>query len=96
MHKVNVDNLSVQNCLFPLHDELHFKAMESLKHRICKQYCRSKMAVDIARILKVSTSPASIKYKFSIQVPKGIKYAIDLDKKNGTSYGKKPLRQSLT
>jgi hypothetical protein len=46
------------------------------------QYCRSNMAVDIARILKVSTSPAGIKYKFSIQVPKEIKNTIDLDKKN--------------
>jgi hypothetical protein len=47
------------------------------------QYFRSNTAVDIARILKVSTSPAGIKYKFGIQVPKGIKNAINLDKKNG-------------
>jgi hypothetical protein len=50
------------------------------------QYCRSNTAVDIARILKVSTSPAGIKYKFGIQVPKGpkgIKNANDIDKKNG-------------
>jgi hypothetical protein len=44
-------------------------------------YCRSNTAVDIARILEVLTSPAGIKYKFGIQVPKGIKNAIDLDKK---------------
>jgi hypothetical protein len=47
------------------------------------QYCRSNTAVDIASILKVSTSPAGIKYKFGIQVPKGIKNVIDLDIKNG-------------
>jgi hypothetical protein len=47
------------------------------------QYCRSNTAADITRILKLSTSPAGIKYKFGIQVPKGIKNAIDLDKKNG-------------
>jgi hypothetical protein len=46
------------------------------------QFCRSNTAVDIARILKASASPACIKYKFGIQVPKGIKNAIDLDKKN--------------
>jgi hypothetical protein len=46
------------------------------------QYCRSNTAVDIARILKVSTSPAGIKYKFVIQVPKGMKDVIDLDKNN--------------
>jgi hypothetical protein len=40
------------------------------------QYCRSNMAVDIARILMVSTSPAGIKYKFGIQLLKEIKNAI--------------------
>jgi hypothetical protein len=45
------------------------------------QYCRSNTAVDIVRILKVSTSPAGIKYKFGIQFSKGIKNEIDLDKK---------------
>jgi hypothetical protein len=33
-------------------------------------------AVDSARLLNVSTSPAGIKYKFGIQVSKGIKNAI--------------------
>jgi hypothetical protein len=47
-------------------------------------HCRSNTAVDLARILKISTSPEVIKYKFGIQVPKGIKNAIDLDKKNGS------------
>jgi hypothetical protein len=47
------------------------------------QYCRLNMAVHIARTLKVSTSPAGIKYKFGIQVPKGINNAIHLDKNNG-------------
>jgi hypothetical protein len=46
------------------------------------QYCRSNTAVDIARILKVLIIPTGIKYKFDIQVPKGIKSAIDLDKNN--------------
>jgi hypothetical protein len=59
------------------------------------QYCRSNMAVDIARILKVSTSPASIKYKFGIQVPKGIKNAIDLDKKNGNQLWQEAIKTEL-
>jgi hypothetical protein len=60
------------------------------------QYCRSNTAVDIARILKVSTSPAGIKYKFGILYSRGIKKAIYLDKRMETSYGKKLLRQSLS
>jgi hypothetical protein len=47
------------------------------------QYCRPNTAEDIASILKVSTSPAGIKYKFGIQVSKAIKSAIDLGAKNG-------------
>jgi hypothetical protein len=59
------------------------------------QYCRSNTAVDIARILKVSTSPAGIKYKFGIQVPKEIKNAIDLDKKNENQLWQEAIRTQL-
>jgi hypothetical protein len=59
------------------------------------QYCRSNMAVDIARIHNVSTSPAGIKYKFGIQVSKGIKSAIDLDKKNGNQLLQEAIKTEL-
>jgi hypothetical protein len=59
------------------------------------QYCRSNTAVDIKRILKVSTNPAGIKYKFGIQVPKGIKNAIDLDKNNGNQLWQEAIRTEL-
>jgi hypothetical protein len=52
-------------------------------------------AVDIARILKVSTSSAGIKYKFGIQVQKGIKNAIDLDKKNGNQLWQEAFKTEL-
>jgi hypothetical protein len=50
------------------------------------QYYSSNTAVDIARILEVSTSPAGIKYKFGIQVPKGMKNAIDLENNYGNQF----------
>jgi hypothetical protein len=53
------------------------------------------MAVDIARILMVSTSPAGIKYKFGIQVLKGIKNVIDLDKKNGNQLWQEAIKTEL-
>ena len=49
------------------------------------EYCKSKSSVDIAGTQKGSASPTSIKNIFGIQVPKGIKNAIELDKKNGNS-----------
>jgi hypothetical protein len=59
------------------------------------QYCRSNTSVDIARILKVSTSPAGIKYKFGIQVPRGIKNKIDLDQKNGNQLWQEVIKTEL-
>jgi hypothetical protein len=58
-------------------------------------YCRSNTAVDIVRILKVSTSTAGIKYKFVIQAPKGIKNEIDIDKKNGNQLWQEAIRTEL-
>jgi hypothetical protein len=52
------------------------------------------MAVHIARIFKAS-SPAGIKYKFGIQVPKVIKNAIDLDKKNGNQLWQETIKRQL-
>jgi hypothetical protein len=37
MHSMNVNNLSVQNLFFPLHDVLLFKDMGSIKHKICNK-----------------------------------------------------------
>jgi hypothetical protein len=59
-------------------------------------YCRSNKAVDIARTLKVSTRPTSISYKFGIQVPKGIKNAIDLNKNNGKQFWQEAIKTELT
>jgi hypothetical protein len=58
------------------------------------RYCRSNTAVDIARLLKVSTSPAGIKYKFGNHVPKGIKNAIHLDEKNGNQLSQPVMARS--
>jgi hypothetical protein len=59
------------------------------------QFHRSNTAVDIARILKVSTSPAGIKYKFVIQVHKGIENAIDLDIKNRNQLWQEAIKTQL-
>jgi hypothetical protein len=56
------------------------------------QYCKSKPEVKIAKIQKVSTSPTCVKYKFGIQVPKGIKNAIDLNKNNGNNLWQDAIR----
>jgi hypothetical protein len=59
------------------------------------QYCRPNTVVDIARTLKVSTSPAGIKYKCGIQVPKGINNYIDLKKKNGNQLWQEAIKTEL-
>jgi hypothetical protein len=59
------------------------------------QYCRSNMAVDIVMILKVSTSPVGIKYKFGIKALKGIKNAFNLDKINGNQLWQEDIKTEL-
>jgi hypothetical protein len=52
------------------------------------------MEIHIARILKVSTSPAGIN-KFGNQVPRGIKNSIDLDKKNENQLWEEVIKTDL-
>jgi hypothetical protein len=66
-----------------------FARKHNLLHKMPYQhlvnYRKVEIPVDTARIHKVSTLLSNIKYKFGIQVPKGIKNAINLDKKNGNN-----------
>ena len=59
------------------------------------QYCKTKTPMEITRVYKASSSPTGIKYKFGIQVPKGIKNAINLDKKNGNNLWGKAIKTEL-
>jgi hypothetical protein len=59
------------------------------------QYCRSNTAVDIAKIHKVSASPAGIKYKFAIQVLERIKNSIELHKKNVNQLWQEVIKKEL-
>jgi hypothetical protein len=92
---VNYFALSLNN---PIHI-ISFARNNNLLDKIpfCQltQYCRSNTAVDMAMILKVSTSPAGIKYKFGIQVPKEIKNEIDLDNKNGNQLCQEAIKTEL-
>jgi hypothetical protein len=51
--------------------------------------------MEITRVHKASTSPTGIKYKFGIQVPKGIKNAINLDKRNGNNLWEEVIKTEL-
>jgi hypothetical protein len=48
-------------------------------------YCKARTPVDTVRIHKSSMSSTSIKYKFGAQLPRGIKNAVHLDRKNGNN-----------
>jgi hypothetical protein len=59
------------------------------------QYCKTKTPMENTRVHKASTCPTGIKYKFGIQVLKGIKNAINLDKKNGNNLWEKAIKTKL-
>jgi hypothetical protein len=51
--------------------------------------------VDTSKIYKVSSRPAVIKYKFGIQVTKGIKNENELDKKNRNQLWKEGIKTEI-
>jgi hypothetical protein len=58
-------------------------------------YCKARSPVDTVIIHKASASPTSVKYKFGIKVPKGIKNAIHLDRKNGNNLWQEASKTEL-
>jgi hypothetical protein len=93
--RVNYFALSLSNTKPIISFARNNKLLDKMPFCHLTQYCRSNTAVDIARILKISASPAGIKYKFGIQVPKGIKNAIDLNKKNGNQLWQEAIKTEL-
>jgi hypothetical protein len=55
-------------------------------------YCKSKLSMNVSKASNVSTSPTTVRYKFGIQPPRGIRNAITLDKRNKIIYGMKQLK----
>jgi hypothetical protein len=55
----------------------------------------SKTELEKARVYKSTASLTSVRYKFGIQVPKGIKNAIDFDKKNGNILWEEAIKTKL-
>ena len=58
-------------------------------------YCKPKLSTIIAKIQKVSAIPTGMKYKFGIQVPKGIKSELNLDKKTGNNLWEEAIKAEL-
>ena len=69
--------------------------LHKLQFRHLVKYCKSKREVKISRVQKVLKGPTCVKYKFGIQVPKGIKNAIDLDRKNGNYLWEETIKTEL-
>jgi hypothetical protein len=67
----------------------------AIKHNLPIVSCKTKRPMEITRVHKASSSPTGIKYKFGIQVPKGIKNAINLDKKNGNNLWEEAIKTEL-
>jgi hypothetical protein len=58
-------------------------------------YWKARTSVDAAKIHKASASSSSVKYKFGIQVPRGIKNAIQLDRKHGKNLWQEAIKTEL-
>jgi hypothetical protein len=93
---MNYIALSLSNSTLIISFEITNGLLDKMTFYHLSLHCRSKTAVDIERILKVSISHAGIKYKFGIQVTKGIKNEIDLDKKNGNQLWSRSIKTKLS
>jgi hypothetical protein len=49
----------------------------------------------MSKVYNVSNSPITVKYKFGIQVPRGIRNAISLDKKNKNNLWEQEIQTEL-
>ncbi len=59
------------------------------------QYFKNKIAIEMAKFYKTLVSPTCIRYKFGIWVPRGIKNAIKLDRKNGNTLWEDAIKTEL-
>ena len=53
--------------------------------KVLAKYCVGDAPSDYARVFKAKTKPGSIKIKFGVQVPLGVKQAFNLDQVNGNT-----------
>ena len=70
-------------------------SLPKMPFRHLVQYCMSKIELEKVRVYKSSATSTSVKYKFGIQVPKGIKNVINLDKKNVNNLWKEAIKTEL-
>jgi hypothetical protein len=58
-------------------------------------YFKAKPSLNISKAYNVSTNPTTVRYKFGIQVPKGIRNAICLHKRNKNNLWKEAIETEL-
>ena len=51
--------------------------------RMLINYCTGDAPSDLIRAYKAKVRPGGPKFKFGVQVPLGVKQALELDRKNG-------------
>ena len=75
-----------------MQDPIHILRYEHASHltskptfKVLAKYCVGDAPSDYARVFKAKTKPGSIKIKFGVQVPLGVKQAFNLDQANGNT-----------
>ena len=79
---VNFFALSLSNPIPIISFARNNNLLHKMPFRHLTQYCKTKTAIEMAKVNKTLATPTCIRNKFVIQVPRGIKNAIELDRKN--------------
>jgi hypothetical protein len=92
---VNFFTLSLSNPIPIISFARHNEYLEKIPLCHLIPYCKPKPSTIVAKVQKASARPTFINYKFGIQVPRRIKNAIHLDKKNGNSLWEEAIKTEL-
>jgi hypothetical protein len=92
---VNLFALSLSNPI-PV---ISFARNNNLRHKMAfhhlAQYCKTKTSIEMAKVNNTIANPTCIRYKFGIQVTRGIKNFIELDGKNGNTLWEDAIKTEL-
>ena len=64
--------------------------------KVLTKYCVGEAPSDYARVFKAKTKPGSVKIKFGVQVPLGVKQAFNLDRANGNTLWRDAIKKEIS
>ena len=92
---VNLFALALQDAIPILQYAKKMHLMNTDPFKILAKYCVGDAPSHLVRAFKAKVTPGGPKFKFGVQVPMGVKQAMELDKKNGNTKWRDAIKKEL-